>query len=124
MENLKTFGKTLKEARQRAGYTLRGFAQAVTLSPTYICQIELGKCPAPSAIRIAAFCDLLKIDSEELFSLTKKIPADIKDILIGEKSTIIELIRIADSLDSNHLHKLKNYGIKLKEKEKNNVCAQ
>ena len=60
-----TFGRFIAIKRKQAGFTIRELAEVVSLTPSYLCNIEMGKRPAPSGetqIMIACALDLNTAD--------------------------------------------------------------
>ena len=60
-----TFGSFLRAKRLERGFTLRGFAGKMELSPVYICDIEKNRKPAPTAARMEEITRLLDLDKHE-----------------------------------------------------------
>lgn len=69
-----TFGEKLKELRQKKEITIRSFASQIKISPSYLCDLERGYRPYPSAKsdlfeRIVSVLNLSKQERDELEKL-------------------------------------------------------
>jgi transcriptional regulator with XRE-family HTH domain len=73
-----TFGKRLRELRQKKGLTLRGLAEATGLSFTYLSKVETGKVPyTPAVDKIRAIAEVLEVDALELLEAADKVPPEL-----------------------------------------------
>lgn len=88
-----TFGEFVAIKRKQAKYTLKELAEVLDLSPTYLCNMEHGKRPAPSyEIQVMMACALFMSDEEcfIMFDLAAKtkirrtIPSDILDYIYND----------------------------------------
>lgn len=88
-----TFGEFIAIKRKQAKYTLKELAEILDLSPTYLCNIEHGKRPAPSfEIQVMMACALFLSDEDcfRMFDLAAKtklrrtIPSDILDYIYND----------------------------------------
>ncbi len=89
-----TFGKFIAEKRAQAGYSMRAFARKLSLSPTYLSNIENEKRPAPAGNILVSIANLLKFDEKdridmfELAAKTKRdgtLPFDILDYINSDE---------------------------------------
>ena len=83
MSQPQTFGTRLNEFRKRVPLTQRQLADAMDVDFTYISKIESGNVPPPARDRIELAAKALKLSStetEELFRLAEKIPADVESL--------------------------------------------
>ena len=76
-----TFGKRVRELRQKKGWTLRDLASKVGVGFTYLSRVEnerlnFGDYPSDSLIHRLA--DALDADEEELLILAKRIPEPVR----------------------------------------------
>ena len=94
MDEYISFGEFIAIKRKRAKYTARALAEALSLSPTYICNIEVGKRSAPSykiQVKIAKALELNDEETAQLFDLAAKtkqrnpVPQDIAEYLRDDK---------------------------------------
>ena len=87
-------GKTIKELRQKADYTLRGFAEKVGISPAYQSDIEHGR-RLPSDEKLQIMAQLLtKVGAtfEEFKRLDTRIDADL-NLWISNTPEASEMLR-------------------------------
>jgi len=85
-----TFGEFITKKRKQAQLTLKDFAKALSLSSTYICNVEKGKKPAPAYNIQIKMAEVLKLDNRDralLFDLATKtkqrvtVPQDILEYI-------------------------------------------
>ena len=101
-----TFGQTLREARIARGHTLRGFAAAVGVSPTYLSQVEQDNVDPPTAERVRTMADLLGATPDEWIALAGRLPEDLPDIIRKQPTAMPELLRAASGLTPRQLAEL------------------
>lgn len=85
-----TFGDRLHEFRKRVPLTQRQLADAIQVDFTYISKIESGAAPPPSRDRIDLAAKTLRLTSsetEELFRLAEKIPANVAEFVARRPAT-------------------------------------
>lgn len=101
-----SFGEFITIKRKQAKYSLRDFAKALSISSTYLCNIEKGKRPAPAhniQVMMAQILELNSSDRNLLFDLATKtkqritVPQDILEYLKDEDVCIF--LRTAISLN-------------------------
>lgn len=106
-EPRKHFGAVLRERRIEVGYSLRKFAEAVEISPTYLSLVETGKAEyPPSAERVRKMAELLDADVDRWIALAGRMPEDVKDIIMGDPEQMPALLRAAKDLTPEQLKKL------------------
>jgi transcriptional regulator with XRE-family HTH domain len=93
-----TFGeriRRLREARKGSGpgFTLRGFARAVGVSPTFISKMERGHFNPPSAETVKRMALLLGVDPDGLLALAGKIDPDLAAIISQKPRAMARLLR-------------------------------
>ena len=79
-----SFGDRLYEFRKRVPLTQRQLAEAIGVDFTYISKIESGASPPPSRERIEMAAKVLRLsagETEELFRLAEKIPANVAEFV-------------------------------------------
>jgi|SRR5689334_6647225 HTH-type transcriptional regulator, competence development regulator len=74
-------GRELRRLRQGLGLRQRELASRISVSPTYICQLESGACPPPSENRLKVLAEVLQTDPDVLFALARRVPSDVIDAL-------------------------------------------
>lgn len=73
------FGKFIAVKRQQAGFSMRTLCKMTKLSPSYFCNMESGKRPAPSGetqITIAQALNLTEKERDLLFDLAAETKRD------------------------------------------------
>ncbi len=91
MEEVKKFGKRLRELRTQAGMTLTELAGKCNIDFTYLSKIENGVLPPPSEKVIIQLAEILDTDKDELLTLAGKVPPDIAEILKSREA--LQLLR-------------------------------
>jgi len=113
-----TFGEYITEKRKQAKYSMRQFAKAISLSPSYLCNVEHGARPAPSYDILQIMARVLELNNEErlkLFDLAAKtkqrntIPHDVFEYIVNDNNVCAFLrIAIENKLDGKQLMRLIN----------------
>lgn|SRR5690606_32946278 len=100
------FGTILRERRIAKGYSLRKFAEAIEVSPTYLSLVETGKSEyPPSAEKVRIMAELLGADPDQWAVLAGRMPEDVKEIILSEPE-MPALLRAAKGLTADELRKL------------------
>ena len=86
------FGSYIRRCRQDAGLSLRELAEIGQISPAYLSRVERGIVP-PSDAFIRSVADALKIESESLFLLAGRVPANWQKAISNSPSRIAETFR-------------------------------
>ena len=99
--NVVAFGRRIRELREQRKQTdprfnLRGFAQAVGLSPTFISRLENGTGVLPSNENIEKIATVLRTDKDELFALAAKVEPGVTGIIVA-KPAWADFLRTAKS---------------------------
>lgn len=103
----RVFGDLLRATRVAKGYSLRKFAEAVDLSPTYVSQLEQGKLERPpTAERVRSMAQLLGQDADEWIALAGRVPDDVTEIIKSEPQAMPALLRAVKGLTADELRKL------------------
>jgi len=102
----RTFGQVLRDARLAKGYTLRKFADEVSISPTYLSQVEQDNVDPPTAERVKTMADLLGANSDEWIALAGRLPEDLPKIIHKQPTAMPELLREASGLTPRQLEVL------------------
>lgn len=66
------FGQYLRKMRKKRSVTQEDLARALSVSNPYIHQLETGKIDAPNFERCRQLAEVLQIDPEELWALSRK----------------------------------------------------
>jgi len=111
-----SFGRLLREKRVEKGFSLRKFAEAVGVSPTYLSQVEQENVQPPTADRVKRMAELLEENPDEWIALAGRVPEDLPKIIQKQPTEMPELLREASGLTAEQLRKLTEQAKKLKER--------
>jgi transcriptional regulator with XRE-family HTH domain len=100
------FGATIRALREKKGLSLRKFAEAVGISPTYTSKVERDEFPPPGEETIKKMAEILKQDADELLALAGKAASDISDIAQKRPHILPTFFRKASKLSDENLQKL------------------
>lgn len=114
----KKFGEVLRELRVEKEFSLRKFAQLVGVSPTYLSLVEQGNADPPTADRVKCMADLLGANSDEWIALAGRVPDDLPEIIQEEPTAVPDLLRAVKGMTADQLRRVREYGERMKEKEK------
>lgn len=81
-----SFGKALRELRQKAGVSQRELAERIGMDFSYISKIENDRLPSPAANTVVMICRTLKESPEQLLALTGKIPSEVEEAIATNQS--------------------------------------
>ncbi len=82
MQENKTFGSVVREARLQKKIGLRDFATMMELSPAYISQMEADICKPPKEENIKRIAEKLEINTDKLLALAGKISDDVREEIL------------------------------------------
>jgi len=93
--------RQLREARKKddPNYSLRKFAEAVGVSPTFLSKVETGEFAPPAPKRIKKMAELLDIDADELLALANRVDPDLKEIIQDQPKAMADFLRTARDLN-------------------------
>lgn len=105
------FGKkvrNLREAKLRTDpkFTLRQFAVAAGISPTFLSKVERGEFDPPAADKIMKMAELLDVDPDELLSLAGKFDPELGKIIKEQPTALPDLLRTVRGMSEEELRKL------------------
>lgn len=114
MRDTKKFGERVRDLREaKAGsnpsFTLRQFAQALKLSPSYISMMERGDLPPPKAENIKKMADLLGCDADELLALANKVDPELETIIKEKPDVVPDLLRMVRGMPSEQVRSVKDF---------------
>lgn len=112
-----TFGQLLREARMAKGISLRKFAKAIEVSPTYLSQVEQDKVAVPTSDRVARIAKELGESVDEWMAAADRLPDELPDI-IHQSTVIPDILRTTDGMSPESLDKLRKYAQKIRNSEK------
>ena len=105
------FGKRLRELREdrlkgNPSFTLRKFAKAVGISPTFLSKVERGEFNPPRAENIIKMAVILGVESDELLSLADKVDPELVTIIKEQPTVLPDLLRTVRGMSETELRKL------------------
>jgi transcriptional regulator with XRE-family HTH domain len=103
MRDHKRFGEVIRAHRQDLKITLRTFAAAVEMSPTYLSKVERGEFPPPAEKKIVAIAKRLKLNPDELLGLAGRVASDVTQIIQKQPTELANLLRAAGGLPKGEL---------------------
>jgi len=118
MSGSKKFGEVLREKRLEKGYSLRKFAQAVGVSPTYLSQVEQSNVDPPTADRVKRMAEILGEDVDEWTALAGRLTEDLPEIIHKEPKGVPDLLRAVRGMTADQLRKLRDEAERMKKEGK------
>jgi len=93
--------RELREAKKRDDpkFSLRKFAAAIGISPTYLSKVEVGEFAPPSPENIKKMAALLEVDADELLALAGKVAPDLPEIIRDQPRAMADFMRTVRELD-------------------------
>ena len=93
-----TFGKFLRDKRERLretdrGYSLRQVAERVGIEPAYLSKIERGEFAPPGEETIRSIARELDEDADVLLAMAGKVSSDLQEVIRLRPQLFAELIR-------------------------------
>ena len=87
----------LREAKKRSdpSYSLRRFAKAVGISPTFLSKVETGEFDPPAPDKIKRMSELLGQDPDELLALAGRIDPELSEIIKDHPKAMADFLRTA-----------------------------
>lgn len=109
--------RELREAKLRGDpkFTLRQFATAVGISPTFLSKVERGEFDPPKAENIIKMAELLGVDADELLSLAGKYDPELGKIIKEQPTALPDLLRTVRGMSAEELRKLTDRARKQKD---------
>lgn len=103
----RTFGELLREKRVERGFSLRKFAQAVGVSPTYLSQVEQSNVDPPTADRVKRMAELLDENVDEWTALAGRITEDLPEIIHDAPRQVPDILRALRGMSPDQLRKIR-----------------
>jgi len=105
------FGKKIRDLREAKlrddpKFTLRQFATAVGISPTFLSKVERGEFDPPKAEKIIKMAELLGVDADGLLSLAGKYDPELGKIIKEQPTALPDLLRTVRGMSEEELRKL------------------
>jgi transcriptional regulator with XRE-family HTH domain len=100
--------RDLREARKRTdpNFSLRKFAKAVGISPTFLSKIETGEFDPPAADKIIRMAELLEIDADELLAIAEKVDPELTEIIRERPVAMADFLRTTRGMSADKLREL------------------
>ncbi len=100
--------RDLREARKRTdpSFSLRKFAKAVGISPTFLSKIETGEFDPPAADKIIRMAELLEIDADELLAIAEKVDPELTEIIRERPVAMADFLRTTRGMSAEKLQEL------------------
>lgn len=100
--------RDLREARKRTdpNFSLRKFATAVGISPTFLSKIETGEFDPPKAEKIITMAELLGVDADELLALAEKVDPELTEIIREKPGAVAEFLRTTRGISAERLRQI------------------
>ena len=113
MAGNKPFGDRIRQLREEKKktdprFSLRRFAEAVDLSPTFLSKMELGEFDPPKPDKIKKMAELLVVNADELLALAGKVDPALSAIIKEQPKAMADFLRTArdTNLTEEELRKL------------------
>ncbi|MFW6107029.1 MAG: helix-turn-helix domain-containing protein [bacterium] len=114
------FGKKIRELREAKlkadpKFTLRQFATAVGISPTFLSKVERGEFDPPAADKIIKMALLLDVDPDELLAMAGKFDPELEKIIKENPMALPDLLRTVRGMSAEELRQLTDRARKRKD---------
>lgn len=112
MAGNRLFGQKIRELREAKlqedarRFTLRQFAVAVGISPTFLSKVERGEFDPPAADKIIKMAELLGVNADELLALANKVDPELEKIIKEQPQALPDLLRTVRGMSAEELRKL------------------
>ena len=105
------FGKRIRELREAKRstdpkFSLRQFATAVGISPTFLSKVERGEFDPPAPDKIKRMAVLLEVDADELLALAGRVDPELEKIIKEQPKALPDLLRTVRGMSEEELRKL------------------
>jgi transcriptional regulator with XRE-family HTH domain len=100
-----TFGQRVRELREQQKLGIREFAKRVSVSATYVSQIERGQ-TKPTEERVFAIAQALGENEDEMLALAGYIAADIQKLLFELPKERTALVLATENLSKEQIQEL------------------
>lgn len=100
------FGPYVRAQRTDRGITLRDFARRLSVSPTYVSQVEREQFSPPGEACVRRMAHVLGVDEDELLALAGRVADDLPEIIRTQPRVMAAFLRTAQGLSSHDLEQL------------------
>lgn len=108
------YGARQRDLRVAKGLTLRKFAEALGVSPTYVSGIENGTLPPPTPDRLTKIAELLETSLDDLIGLAGRWD-DVAKQAVEDRPEFVRLFRAAKDLSREQVEQLSKKAEELSE---------
>ncbi len=120
MTDNRTFGEIIRQEREKRKignpeFSLRKFAKAVGISPTYLSKVETDEFDPPKAENVIKIAELLGIDPNMLLAKAERIDPELKRIVMEKQVELADFLRTFDGMSSEQLRKMTEAAKKIKD---------
>lgn len=109
---MSSFGRYLRDLRERAGMRLKNLADEMEWTAVYLSDIERGRRNPPSPEKIVRIAEILGVDSEELIDLAnkekKRVVLDLNEDSPVRMDFALMLARSWDGITDDEAEQLKD----------------
>jgi HTH-type transcriptional regulator, competence development regulator len=111
MPGNRAFGDRIRELREKRkltdpNFSLRKFAKAVDISPTFLSRIERGEFDPPKADKIIRMAELLGIDADQLLALANKVDPELTEIIQEKPQAVADFLRTTRGMSAGRLREI------------------
>ena len=111
MPGNKTFGDRIRELREKRkridpNFSLRKFATAAGISPTFLSRIERGDFDPPKAEKIIGMAELLGVDADQLLALANKVDPELTEIIQEKPQAVADFLRTTRGMSAERLREI------------------
>jgi transcriptional regulator with XRE-family HTH domain len=106
MTKRETFGQFLRREREAQNITLRKFAEAVKMSPTYLSKVERDELPPPAEEKVNAIARTLRLDPDELLGRAGRVATDLETIIQQRPRQLAVFLRSSRGLSDADLEEI------------------
>ena len=117
MEQDRQFGTIIRERREELrrnnpDFSLRKFAAAVGLSPTFLSKIENNDCAPPKAEKVIAIAERLGLDPTVLLAKAQKLDPELRRIVTEHQHELVTFLRTVDGKSSAVIQQMTEAAVK------------
>lgn len=91
--------KREEKKRGNPAFSLRQFASAIGVSPTFLSRMEMGEFDPPSPEKIVKMAELLEVDRGELLDLAQKPDPEATQLLKEKPRAVAAFLRTARAMN-------------------------
>ena len=103
MAGNRKFGARIRRLREEKRatdptFSLRQFAEAVGISPTFLSKVETGEFNPPAPDKIKKMAELLGVDADELLALAGRVDPELPEIIQKHPRAMASFLRTTREL--------------------------